>query len=166
MFINDLLLKKHIKTAIKNGLAIGNDYYVRTRISFGSEPYLITIGNHVRITAGVRFVTHDGGVWVFRNEEQFNDADVFGPITIGNNVHIGNNAIIMPNVTIGDNVVIGCGAVVTKDVPSNSIVAGVPARVIESVDEYKEKVLQKCVYTHSMSPEEKRSFLTNKYMKK
>lgn len=165
MIIQKILIKRNIKKAIKNGLTIGKDFSINSRIDFGSEPYLITIGDHVRITAGVRFITHDGGNWILRNGN-LKDIDVIGPIKIGNNVHIGINAIIMPNVTIGDNVVIGCGTVVTKDVPSNSIVAGVPARVIESVDEYKEKVLQKCVYTHSMSPEEKRSFLTNKYMKK
>lgn len=165
MFINDIILKRHIKKAIKNGLTIGKDYYIRSRISFGSEPYLITIGDHVRITAGVRFITHDGGVWVLKKNE-LKDIDVIGPIKIGNNVHIGNNVIIMPNVTIGDNVVVGCGAIVTKDIPSNSVAVGVPARVIENIDEYKEKVLQKCVYTHSMSDEEKRSFLIDKYMKK
>ena len=83
-------------------------------MDFGSEPYLITIGDHVRITAEARFITHDGGVWVFRNEEKMKDVDVFGTIEIGNNVHLGNDVIIMPNVKIGDNVVIGCGAVVTK----------------------------------------------------
>lgn len=166
MFINNILLKRHINNAIKNGLTIGEDFYIKSRIDFGSEPYLISIGNHVRITTGVRFVTHDGGVWVFRNENGLKDIDVFGPITIGNNVHIGNNVIIMPNVNIGDNVVIGCGAVVTKDIPSNSVAVGVPAKVIENIDEYKEKVLKKCDYTHSLSTEEKRSFLINKYISK
>ena len=165
MFISKILLKRHIKKAIKNGLCLGKDYYIHSRIDFGSEPYLITIGYHVRICAGVRFVTHDGGVWILRGQNTFKDADVFGPIIIGNNVHIGNNVIIMPNVTIGDNVIIGCGAVVTKDVPSNSIVVGVPAKVIETLEEYKEKVQRKCVPTHSLRAKEKRNYLLNKYKK-
>ncbi len=163
MSIKNLLLKQHIKKAIKNGLVIGKDYYIHSRVDFGSEPYLIKIGDHVRIAEGVRFVTHDGGVWVFRDEEGLKDIDVFGPIVIGDNVHIGNNVIIMPNVTIGSNVVVGCGAVVTKNVPSNTVVAGIPARVIETLNEYKDKVLRKCDYTHLLSKKEKQEYLLKKY---
>jgi acetyltransferase-like isoleucine patch superfamily enzyme len=65
---------------------------------FGTEPFLIEIGDHVEITAGVTFITHDGSVWVFR--EKFPEIDFFGPIKIGNNVFIGTGAIILPNVTI------------------------------------------------------------------
>ena len=110
---------------------------------------MITIGNHVRITNGVRFVTHDGGVWVLRNLGLEN-ADIFGKIEIGDNVHIGWNAIIMPNVSIGNNCVIGAGAVVTKSIPDNSVAVGVPAKVIESIDEYYAKAQNKCVYTKAM----------------
>ncbi|MBD5170611.1 MAG: sugar O-acetyltransferase [Bacteroidales bacterium] len=55
------------------------------------------------------------------------------PITIGNNVWIGGSVTICPGVTIGDNVVIGAGSTVTKDIPSNVVVAGNPARVIKSI---------------------------------
>lgn len=56
------------------------------------------------------------------------------PITIGDNVWIGGHAVINPGVTIGNNVVIAAGAVVTRDVPDNVVVAGVPARVIRKLD--------------------------------
>ena len=65
----------------------------------------------------------------------------FGPIVVKDNVHIGWNAIIMPGVTIGNNCVIGCGAVVTHDIPDNSIAVGVPAKVIKSTDEYLHDIL-------------------------
>ena len=55
------------------------------------------------------------------------------PITIGNDVWIGGNCTVLGGVTIGDNVVVAAGAVVTKDVPSNCVVAGVPARVIKQL---------------------------------
>ena len=55
------------------------------------------------------------------------------PVTIGNNVWIGGSATILPGVTVGDNVVIGAGSVVTKDVPSNVVVAGNPARIIKKL---------------------------------
>ncbi len=165
MFFSKILLKKHIRDAIKNGLSIGEDYYIHSRVIFGSEPFLITIGDHVRIGAGVKFITHDGGVWVLRNDYQLKNVDVFGPIKIGNNVHIGDNTIIMPGVTIGDNVIIGCGAVVTKDIPSNSVAAGVPAKVIETIDEYKIKIAQKCDFIHNLSTKEKKRYLLKKYKK-
>eukprot|EP01039_Chlorochromonas_danica_P005831 gene5831-6421_t len=56
------------------------------------------------------------------------------PITIGNNVWIGGRAVINPGVTIGDNAVIASGAVVTKDVPANTIVGGNPARIIREIE--------------------------------
>lgn len=141
------------------GVRIGRGGEVYKGVNFGSEPYLITLGDHVRVTAGVQFTTHDGGLWVTRNLGYGKDDDLFGRITVGNNVHIGLNAIVMPGVTIGSNVIIGCGAVVTRDIPDNSVAVGVPARVIETVDEYYEKHRHAVVGTKSMSPEEKQAFL-------
>ena len=53
------------------------------------------------------------------------------PVIIGKNVWIGSNATILPGITIGNNSVVAAGAVVTKDVPKNTVVAGVPAKVIK-----------------------------------
>jgi acetyltransferase-like isoleucine patch superfamily enzyme len=124
----------------KKGYFIGknNRIYIR---SFGTEPYLIKIGDHCTITTGVVFITHDGGAWVFRREMP--ELNVFGKIEIKDNCFIGINSIILPNVTIGPNSVVGAGSVVTKDVPPNSVVAGVPAKFICSVEEYKERCLKK-----------------------
>ena len=118
---------------------------------FGSEPYLCRLGDHVSITSGVRFVSHDGGMWVFR--DQYPDLDLFGPITVGSNVFIGINSIIMPGVSIGDNVVIGSGSVVTRDIPSNCVAAGVPARVLRSLEEYRAKAVAKGTHLRSCPPE-------------
>ena len=140
---------------VKNG--VGGEIY--KGVKSGSEPYLITLGDNVRITRGVKFCTHDGGVWVIRHMGYDKDADLFGPISVGNNVHIGWNAVIMPNVKIGNNVIIGVGSVVTKDVPDNSVVVGVPAKIISSIEEYHEKNKDKMVSTKGLTSEEKRQYL-------
>ena len=128
---------------------------------FGSEPYLCRLGDHVTLTSGVRLVSHDGGVWVFR--DQYPDIDVFGPITIGDNVFIGVNTTVLPGVTIGDNVVVGAGSVVTKDIPSNSVAAGVPARVVRSLEAYRSKSLEKALHFRSLPPDQLRRRLNDQF---
>ena len=160
-------IKKHknpIKYWREKGVKIGDRCEIYTSASFGSEPYLIKIGDHVRINSGVSFVTHDGGVWVLRNmKEEYRDIDMFGKIVVGDNVHIGTNSIIMPGVTIGNNCIIGCGAIVTKDIPDNSIAVGVPARVIKTIEEYETAHCDDFEHTKMMSSEEKRAYLEKKY---
>lgn len=152
-----------IKYAKKMGVKVGKNCEFYKDISWGSEPYLISIGDHVRIASGCKFVTHDGGVWVLRKLKKVEKADIFGRITIGNNVHIGINCIIMPGVTIGNNCIVGCGAVVTKSVPDNTIVGGVPARKIKSIDEYYDKHKDTFDFTKGLSSDEKKQYLYKKY---
>ncbi|MGG0219228.1 acyltransferase [Bacillus mycoides] len=142
---------------------MGNDCEIYNNVSFGSEPYLIKLGNKVRITAGVRFVTHDGGLWVIRNLGWSPDADKMDKIIVGDNVFIGFNSIIMPGVTIGSNVVIGAGSVVSKDVPDDTIVAGVPAKKICTIGEYYEKNEHRLYDTKHMSYDEKKVYYLNKF---
>ncbi|MBR0410347.1 MAG: acyltransferase [Eubacterium sp.] len=138
----------------------GVDSFIGNRVSFGAEPWLVTIGSHVRITEDVRFITHDGGLWVVRDMyPEYKKVDMLKPIFVGNNVHIGINAVIMPGVHIGNNCIIGVGAVVTKDIPDNSIAVGVPARVIETVDEYVQKNKDKFINTKGMTKEQKKNYI-------
>jgi acetyltransferase-like isoleucine patch superfamily enzyme len=137
------------------GMKIGeNCVFTGKRIAFGSEPYLIEIGNKVRITADVKFETHDGGVGIFRDE--YPGINVFGKIKVGDNTFIGHGSIVMPGVTIGENVVIGAGSIVTKDISSNSIAVGIPAKVIKSTDEYKSDVLKKALFLKTLDPEQRK----------
>lgn len=164
IYLKLMPMKKYPTYLRKKGAVIGNNCYINKSVSFGSEPYLIKLGDHVRITSGVQLVTHDGAVWVLRGRDscdEFNDADCFGRIVIENNVHIGKNAIIMPGVYIGRNSIIGCGSVVTHNIPSDSVAVGVPARVIETIDEYANKMRLKCVSTKHMSPKDKQRYLTS-----
>lgn len=156
---------KRLQMLRKIGVKIGNGCDIDPSVTFGSEPYLIEIGDNVRLTVGVKITTHDGGLWVLRHNGKLKDADRFGKVKIGNNVHIGLRSTIMPGVTIGDNVVIGCGAVVTKNIPSNSVAVGVPARVIESIDEYYEKAKDRVVYTKGLKGEAKRKKLEELFSK-
>lgn len=148
------------------GVDIGDGCDIDPNVGFGSEPYLIKVGNYVRINSRVTFVTHDGGLWVLRNMyDELKDIDKFGTIEVGNNVHIGTGATIMPGVKIGNNCVIGLGAVVTRNVPDNSVAVGIPARVIESIEEYKDKGFSNFDHTKAMTDEEKKRFLKKKYAK-
>ncbi|WP_342806472.1 acyltransferase [Alteromonas sp. M12] len=126
------------------------------KVDFSTEPYLIKMGNHVSATK-VRFETHDGGVWVFRNE--LPKLDVIKGINIGDNVFLGYGAVIMPGITIGSNVVVGAYSVVTKDLEAGYIYGGVPARKIKSLNEYKEKVISTGVETKQLEESEKREYL-------
>ena len=128
---------------------------------FGTEPFLVTIGNHVSITGGVLFVTHEGGVWILRENDP--DADIFKPIVVGNNVFIGFNATIMPGVKIGNNVIVGAAALVSKDVPDNAIVGGVPARIIGNVEEFVGRISPDLVRVRSLSAKEKMKFLIARF---
>lgn len=107
----------------------------------GTEPYLVKIGNRVTIAAGVVFITHDGGCWIFRDEVP--DLQVFGPIIIEDNCVVGQNAILFPNIRIGRNSIVGAGSVVISDVPPDTIVMGVPARPFGSIAKYREKCLER-----------------------
>ncbi len=113
-----------------------NRIYIK---SLGGEPYLVEIGDHCTIAAGTSLITHDGAGWLFTNEHP--SVQKFGKIVIKDNCFIGIRSIIMPNVTIGPNAIVGAGAVVTKDVPPNTIVGGNPARIIGTTDEYRKRFL-------------------------
>lgn len=132
-FLNKLL--PFDKQAKRAGVKMGSENLIYAHF-WGSEPYLITIGNHCQITEGVEIFTHGGG-HVLRKDVP--DFDMFGKVCLGDWVYIGNNAMIMPGVTIGDNVLIAAGSVVTKSVPSNVVVGGNPARILCTVDEFHNK---------------------------
>lgn len=123
------------------------------RVDWSTEPWIITLGNNVHITDGVKFITHDGGTLLYR--DQVHDLEITKPIVVGDNVYFGNNVIVLPGVTIGNNVVIGAGAVVTRDIPENSVAVGVPARVIKTADEYLEKLKKESLHLGHLKGQDK-----------
>lgn len=126
----------------KLGAEVGENSRIYTT-SFGSEPWLISIGNNVTITSGVKLLTHDGATWLIRDSKGRRYS--FNKIKIGNNVFIGVNAILMPGVKVGNNVIVAAGSVVTKSVPDGRIVGGNPAKIIGNYNDYEQKALKEYV---------------------
>lgn len=92
----------------------------------------VNIGNYVMIGPNTLITTVGHPLSPQKRRQHMGHAQ---PVTIGNDVWIGGNCTILPGVTVGSNVVIAAGAVVTKDVPDNCVVGGVPARVIKSIED-------------------------------
>lgn len=111
------------------GVKLGKNVKIYTKSIDLAYGFLISIGDNVTISDAL-ILAHDASTRLFNNYTSI------GKVKIGSNVFIGAKAIILPNVTIGDNVIIGAGAVVSKDIPSNCVVAGNPARVIKPLDEF------------------------------
>jgi maltose O-acetyltransferase len=133
---------------IRRGLTVGTNVGMMDDCMIdGAHCWLISIGNHVQLAARVQILAHDASTKMFLGY------DKIGRVVIGNDVFIGQNSIILPNVTIGNRVVIGAGSIVTKDIPSNSVAAGNPARVKCTLDEYLERnrllMKQRPVYDES-----------------
>jgi hypothetical protein len=129
--------------------------------TFGSEPYLVTIGDDVTISHDVDFITHDGGLRVVR--DRWPGACLYAPISVGQRVFIGAHAVLMPGVTVGDGAVIGVMSVVTKDVPPGTVVAGVPARPVRSVEEYAAATRDRWIDTTGMSASQKEKLLRQRF---
>jgi acetyltransferase-like isoleucine patch superfamily enzyme len=125
-----------------------------TTKTFGTEPYLVTIGSKARVASGVRFVTHDGSVLVYGKP----GVDLIAPITMEENSFVGMNTVLLPGVTIGANSIVGAGSVVSRDIPPNVVAAGVPARVLCTLEEHWARIEPRLLPTGGMTPEEKRAW--------
>jgi len=145
-----------VSFARRIGVRVGNDCMLNgvSRKTFGSEPYLISLGNHVGVGADVLFITHDGGTWMLRHK--YPHIDRVGRIVVHDNVVLGVRAIVMPDVEIGPNAVVAAGAVVTRSVLPNTVVGGVPARVLMTLEEYEARALERAVHVAHLPIDEKR----------
>lgn len=147
----------------KKNIKVGKNTRILTSISnFGSEPYLIKIGDNCTVTSGVKFITHDASIETALNYKKIARVrgelkfEKMGSIKIGDNCMIGVNSIILPGVTIGDNCVVAAGSVVTANVPSGSVVGGNPAKIISDIETYSKKALEKSIMIPIESDLEKR----------
>ena len=123
------LSPSHGSPSAKN-IVIGEGTYFNRRVKISSRYQVVTIGNYCLFGPDVLIETstHSLTEWKDGYRKLIGD-----PIRIGNRVWVGANATLLPGITIGDDAVIAAGAVVTRDVPSNVVVGGVPARFIKNV---------------------------------
>ena len=128
------------------GVNLGKNvrFYGMKPTMFSTEPWLITIGDDCYITANCLFVTHDGGTLILRKEVP--DLELTAPIEIGNDVYIGINTTILPGTKVGNRCIIGACSLLKGEYPDNSVIAGVPAKVIKTTDEYLEQAKQNSLH--------------------
>ena len=108
---------------------VGDNFFANYNVTI-LDNVSVTIGNHVMIAPHTLITTIGHPLSPAKRRKNIG---VTAPIKIGNDVWIGSNVTILPGVTIGNNVVVAAGAVVTKDIPDNSLVGGVPARLIKTL---------------------------------
>lgn len=130
----------------KKGVKMGKNVYFKNRKTVDidlTRPLLIEIGNNVYFNRDFTLLTHDAVSRVFRLK--YNDffPHSYGKVKIGNNVSFARKVTVLKGVTIGDNVFIGHGSIVAKDIPSNCIAVGRPAKPVCSLDEYLERTQKK-----------------------
>ncbi|MGG0461918.1 acyltransferase [Priestia aryabhattai] len=134
--IKKILLEEiWLKDLISMGMKIGDNCSIQPGVIFDySHCWLIRIGDNVTIAPEAYLLAHDAST------KMLNGYTKISSISIEDNVFIGARALIMPGVTIGKNTIVAAGSIVTKSIPENSVVAGNPARIISTLEEYKVKI--------------------------
>lgn len=121
-------------TLKKRGMKVGNNFNRQQGCFIDpSHCFLISIGDNVTFSIRVCLLAHDAST------KKSLGYTKIGKISIGDNVFVGANATILPGVTIGNNSIIGANSLVAKDVPENVVVAGNPAKIISTLEDYMKK---------------------------
>lgn len=148
----------------KQGVRIGrNSSILYPSYVDGRLPYLLEIGDDVVISLYVTILTHDAtSAWA-------GDLVKVGRVRIHDHVFIGANTTVMCNVSIGPNAIVGAGSVVSRDVPPDSVVAGNPAKLVCSMDQFKAKhrelggrqpLFEGTQFQHPYLPDERKTLLS------
>lgn len=136
----DAFLQLKINQFVENGGKCGKNF--KFYCDMPGEPYFVEIGDDVTIAAGTALLTHDNSVI----KCNLDATDYFGKIIVGDHCFIGVRCIILPGVVLGERTIVGAGSVVTKSFPDgNVVIAGNPATIICTVDEFRVKKSNMCV---------------------
>ena len=137
-FVYRLRAEYTTERLIKMGMKVGKNFKRLNGVILDpGHCWLIEIGDNVTIAPRVHVLCHDAST------KEFLGYTKIGKVKIGNQVFVGAESVILPGVTIGNRVIIGANSTVTKDIPDGVVVAGSPARVICTVDEYLAKETEK-----------------------
>lgn len=123
-----------LKKYKRRGLVVGKNFNMQKEVIIDSSHcWHIKIGNDVTLAPRVHILAHDAST------QHYLDYVRIGKVKIGNRVFVGTSAIILPGVTIGDDVIIGAGSVVSRDIECGKVVAGNPAKVVGTTEDFIEK---------------------------
>lgn len=129
-----ILNRSPLKNYIQTGLTVGKNFSMLEEVTMDvCHCWHITIGDDVTLAPRVQILAHDASTKKLLGYTRI------GKVRIGNRVFIGAGSIILPGVTIGNDVVVGAGSIVTHDVPNGTVIAGNPAKVIGSINEFLDK---------------------------
>lgn len=116
---------------VKRGLTLGENVFLGDGVYLDpGHCWLVSIGNDTTIAKDASILVHDG------SSRKHVGYSRLGRVSIGSRVFIGTYAVILPGVSVGDEAVVGAGSIVSADVPPRTVVAGNPARVIRSLEDY------------------------------
>jgi acetyltransferase-like isoleucine patch superfamily enzyme len=147
------------------GAEIGDDVEIfgANLFTFGSEPYLVSIGDHVTISHKVDFITHDGGLRVVRS--RYPDAYLYGRIQIAENCFVGAHCVLLLGAKVGAGSVIGSGSIVTGEIPPGVVATGAPAKPVKTVEEYIQGKRHLWVDTRGLTADAKQALLRRQLLK-
>ena len=144
----------YLKICLAKGLKVGKNVRFVEVPQFGTEPFLIEIGDDTTFSNNIRFVNHDGGQNALHFMEKYKDVRTFGRIKIGKQCLIGADCTIMPGVEMQDNCILGAGSILTSSMKKASVYAGIPAKFICTIEEYGDKLLANNVmYPRELEPD-------------
>jgi acetyltransferase-like isoleucine patch superfamily enzyme len=158
--VNTAMLRRDpVRYFRRQGVEIGEGVQIfgANLSTFGSEPYLVSIGNQVTISHDVDFITHDGGLRVAR--DKYPDAYLYRRIQVADHCFLGAHCVLLPGAKVGAGSVIGSGSIVTGEIPPGVVAVGAPAKPARSVEDYVQESRHLWIDTGGLTPSAKRELL-------